>query len=112
MADAAPTSVKQSFEMMPSRFNKEAAKGLDATYQFDISGDGGGKWHVVIKDQKADVKEGAAASPSITISMAAQDYLDMLSGKLNGQVAFMSGKLRIAGDMGLALRMTSLFPTT
>jgi putative sterol carrier protein len=43
--------------------------------------------------------------------MAAQDYLDMLSGKLNGQVAFMSGKLRISGDMGLALRMQSLFNT-
>jgi putative sterol carrier protein len=41
--------------------------------------------------------------------MTAQDYLDMLSGKLNGQMAFMTGKLRIAGDMGLALRMQSLF---
>ncbi len=96
---------------MPSAFNKEAAKGLTAIYQFDLSGDGGGKWQVAIKDQTIDVKEGQAASPNITISMAAQDYLDMLSGKLNGQVAFMSGKLRIAGDMGLALRMQSLFNT-
>jgi putative sterol carrier protein len=111
MADAAPTSVKQSFEMMPSRFNKEAAKGLNAVYQFDLSGDGGGKWYAIIKDQTVEVKEGANPSPNITISMAAQDYLDMLSGKLNGQVAFMSGKLRIAGDMGLALRMQSLFQT-
>jgi putative sterol carrier protein len=111
MADAAPTSAKQSFEMMPTRFNKEAAKGLNAIYQFDLSGDGGGKWHVIIKDQAIEVKEGANASPNITISMTAQDYLDMLSGKLNGQVAFMSGKLRIAGDMGLALRMQTLFPT-
>ncbi len=108
MADA-PTSCKQAFEMMPTRFNKDAAKGLTAVYQFDLSGDGGGKWNVAIKDEKCEVKEGAAASPSITISMTAQDYLDMLSGKLNGQVAFMSGKLRIAGDMGLALRMQSLF---
>jgi putative sterol carrier protein len=113
MADAAPapTNAKQAFEMMPSRFNKDAAKGLNATYQFDLSGDGGGKWQVIIKDQNIEVKEGANPSPSITISMAAQDYLDMLSGKLNGQVAFMSGKLRISGDMGLALRMQSLFNT-
>jgi putative sterol carrier protein len=108
MAEA-PTSCKQAFEMMPSRFNKDAAKGLNAVYQFDLSGEGGGKWHVIIKDQTCEVKEGAAASPNITISMTAQDYLDMLSGKLNGQMAFMSGKLRIAGDMGLALRMQSLF---
>ncbi len=109
MADEAPTTAKQAFDIMPSRFNKEAAKGLNAVYQFDLSGDGGGKWQVAIKDQTIEVKEGAADSPNITISMAAQDYLDMLSGKLNGQVAFMSGKLRIAGDMGLALRMQSLF---
>ena len=108
MADA-PTSCKQAFDLMPSRFNKEAAKGLNATYQFDLSGDGGGKWHVIINNDSCQVKEGAAASPSITISMTAQDYLDMLSGKLNGQMAFMTGKLRIAGDMGLALRMQSLF---
>ena len=108
MAEA-PSSCKQAFEMMPSRFNKDAAKGLKAVYQFDLSGDGGGKWNVTIENETCKVAEGAHASPSITISMAAQDYLDMLSGKLNGQVAFMSGKLRIAGDMGLALRMQSLF---
>lgn len=108
MADA-PTSCKQAFDMMPTRFNKEAAKGLNAIYQFDLSGDGGGKWHVIINNDSCQVKEGPAASPSITISMTAQDYLDMLSGKLNGQMAFMTGKLRIAGDMGLALRMQSIF---
>ncbi|HYB91512.1 MAG TPA: SCP2 sterol-binding domain-containing protein [Candidatus Binataceae bacterium] len=108
MADA-PTTPKQIFAEMPNRFKKDAAKGLTATYQFDLSGDNGGKWHVVINNQACEVKEGPAASPSITISMAAQDYVDMTTGKLNPQVAFMSGKLRITGDMGLALRMGSLF---
>lgn len=95
--------------MMPARFNKDASKGLNAVYQFDLSGDGGGKWHVIIADQQCQVKEGAHASPNITISMTAPDYLDLVNGKLNGQVAFMTGKLRIAGDMGLAMRMQSLF---
>src|SRR5271168_4751455 len=109
MAEEAPTSAKQAFEMMPSRFNKEAAKGLNAVYQFDLSGDGGGKWNMVIDNGEYSVHEGTHASPNITISMAAKDYLDMLAGKLNGQMAFMTGKLRIAGDMGLALRLQSLF---
>ena len=108
MADA-PTSCKQAFDMMPGRFNKEASKGLNAIYQFDLSGDGGGKWHVIVANERIQVKEGAHASPNITISMSATDYLDLVNGKLNGQVAFMTGKLRIAGDMGLALRMQSLF---
>ena len=94
---------------MPSRFNKDAAKGLNAIYQFDLSGDGGGKWQVQIGNDLCEVKEGSHPSPNITISMTAQDYLDMLGGKLNGQMAFMTGKLRIAGDMGLALRLQSLF---
>jgi putative sterol carrier protein len=94
---------------MPGRFKKDAAKGLKAVYQFDLSGDKGGKWHVIIDNETCKVVEGAHASPSITISMTAQDYVDMTTGKLNGQVAFMSGKLRISGDMGLALRMQSLF---
>src|SRR5438874_10245859 len=105
----APSSCKQVFEQMPSRFRKDAAQGLNAVYQFDLSGEGGGKWQVAISDDKCEVKEGAHPSPNTTISMAAHDYLDMVNGKLNPQMAFMSGKLRISGDMGLALRIQSLF---
>jgi hypothetical protein len=54
MADA-PTSCKQVFEQMPSRFNKEAGKGLNAVYQFDLSGDGGGKWYVSVNDGQCNV---------------------------------------------------------
>ncbi|HZP44326.1 MAG TPA: SCP2 sterol-binding domain-containing protein [Candidatus Binataceae bacterium] len=108
MADQ-PSSCKEVFEQMPSRLNKDAAKGLNAVYQFDLSGDGGGKWAVLINNEQCQVQEGAHPSPNITISMAAKDYLDMIAGKLNGQMAFMTGKLRIAGDMGLALRLQNLF---
>ncbi len=108
MADE-PKSVKEAFDRMPTAFNKDAAKGLDAVYQFDLSGDGGGKWFVTIKNETCEVKEGSHPSPNITISMAAPDYLDMVTGKANGQMLFMSGKLRIAGDLGLALRMQTIF---
>ncbi|HEX4209716.1 MAG TPA: SCP2 sterol-binding domain-containing protein [Candidatus Binataceae bacterium] len=108
MADA-PKSCKEAFDQSPSRFNKEAAKGLNAVYQFDLSGDGGGKWYIAISNDQCEVSEGAHPSPNITLSMAAKDYLDMLAGKLNGQMAFMTGKLRIAGDLGLALKLQSLF---
>ena len=108
MAETA-SSCKEVFDNMPSRFKKDAAKGLNATYQFDLSGDGGGQWHAVIANEQCEVKEGKAPSPNITITMNAQDYLDMVNGKLNGQMAFMTGKLKIAGDMGLALRLQSLF---
>jgi putative sterol carrier protein len=105
----APSSCKQVFDQMPSRFKKEAAQGLNAVFQFDLSGEGGGKWQISINNEKCDIKEGAHPSPNTTISMAAQDYLDLAAGKLNPQMAFMTGKLRISGDMGLALRFQGLF---
>jgi putative sterol carrier protein len=104
-----PSSCKAIFDAMPSSFKPEAAQGLDAVYQFDLSGDGGGKWYVVIKNQTCEVHEGGHPSPSVTLSMTAQDYVDMINGQANGQVLFMTGRLRIAGDLGLAIRMQSLF---
>ena len=108
MADTA-AAVKEIFSQMPVNFNADAAKGMNSVIQFNLSGDGGGNYHVVVKDGACSVAEGSHASPNMTMTMAAQDYVDMISGKLNGQMAFMSGKLKIAGDMGLAMKMQSLF---
>ncbi len=108
MADTG-TAVKEIFSQMSANFNADAAKGMNSVIQFNLSGDGGGNYHVVIKDGACSVAEGSHASPNMTMTMAAQDYVDMITGKLNGQMAFMSGKLKIAGDMGLAMKMQSLF---
>jgi len=68
------------------------------------------QYHFHIVNESIEVQTGAHASPNITLTMKESDYLDMVNGKLNGQMAFMSGKLKIAGDMGLALRLQNLFP--
>ena len=102
-------TVKETFDAMASRFQPSKATGLNATIQYDISGDGGGSWNAVIKDGTCQVNQGAATNPSLTIAMTSQDWLDMLSGKLSGQMAFMSGKLKLKGDMGLAMKVGSLF---
>ncbi len=108
MSDVA-TSVKEIFSQMPANLNADAAKGMNSTIQFNLSGDGGGNYYVSIKDGACTVSEGSAPSPNMTMTMAASDYVDMIAGKLNGQMAFMSGKLKIAGDMGLAMKMQTLF---
>jgi putative sterol carrier protein len=100
---------KEIFAEMPANLNADAAKGMSSTIQFNLAGDNGGQWYVAIKDGKAEVTEGTAPSPNMTLSMTAQDYVDMIMGKLNGQMAFMSGKLKISGDMGLAMKMQNLF---
>jgi len=94
---------------MPGRFRADKASGTNATIQYEISGDGGGTWNAVIKDGSCAVSQGAAASPSLTLQMSAQDWLDRRSGKQAGQMLFMSGKLKVKGDMGLAMKLGSMF---
>ncbi len=67
------------------------------------------QFHFTVANEAINVQTGKHASPNITITMKEADYLDMITGKLNGQMAFMTGKLKIAGDMGLALKLQSLF---
>jgi putative sterol carrier protein len=102
-------TVQETFAAMPGRFRPDKASGTSATIQYDVSGDGGGTWHAVIKDGACTVNPGAATTPNLTLQIAAQDWLDMLSGKQSGQMLFMSGKLKVKGDMGLAMKLGSMF---
>src|SRR5689334_21654758 len=102
-------TVKESFDAMSSRFRADKASGTSAVIQYDVSCDGGGTWYAVIKDGTCTVTPGAASNPNLTLSISAQDWLDMLSGKQSGQMLFMSGKLKIKGDMGLAMKLGSMF---
>jgi putative sterol carrier protein len=101
--------VQAIFDKMPERFKADAASGMNAVYQYDITGDGGGKWYTAIADGNLTVEKGEHENPNITITVADQDYIDMVTGKLNGQTAFLTGKLKIKGDMSLAMKLNSLF---
>ncbi|MFQ5898897.1 MAG: SCP2 sterol-binding domain-containing protein [Candidatus Methylomirabilia bacterium] len=102
-------TVKETFDQMATRFRPDSAKGVNAIIQYEITGEGGGNWCATIKDGSCTVTEGTGSSPNMTLTMAGQDWLDMLAGKLSGQMAFMSGKLKIKGDMGLAMKLSSFF---
>ena len=102
-------TVKETFDAMASRFRPEKAAGVNAVIQYDITGDQGGTWNAAIKDSTCKVTQGAATNPNLTLTMSSQDWLDMTGGKLAGQVAFMTGKLKLKGDMGLAMKVGSIF---
>lgn len=102
-------TVKEIFDAMPKSFQKDAARGMNAVFQFDITGDGGGKWYAAITNGDLAISEGAHASPGVTLTMAAQDYINMTQGKLNPQLAFMTGKIKIKGDLNLAMKMQTIF---
>jgi putative sterol carrier protein len=103
-------TVEEVLTTMATNFNANAAKGMKAVYQFDLTGENGGKHHFIIDDGKLERKAGAHEKPNITITMSASDFVDMTTGKLNPQMAFMGGKLKIAGDMGLAMKLQQVFP--
>ncbi|MEW6138313.1 MAG: SCP2 sterol-binding domain-containing protein [Thermodesulfobacteriota bacterium] len=104
------TSVKEVFEKMPSVFNAAAASGLNMVFQFHITGGQAGDWNVVIKDSACQVNEGVHAAPTVSLTMADEDWLAMCNGQLDGMTAFMTGKLKATGDIMSAQRIPSLFP--
>ena len=81
---------------------------VNAIYQFNITGDEGGNWWVDTTKSGGEVGEGDNEGAKCVITMASSDFVDMVTGKLNGQMAFMTGKLKIAGDMGLAMKLQKI----
>jgi putative sterol carrier protein len=92
-------------KVLPVRFKPEKAAGIDVTVQINISGPNGGDWIVTIKNQKLEVKEGIHPSPTLTLKMAEKDYIDLINGEISGERAFLAGKLKFKGNMGMALRL-------
>jgi putative sterol carrier protein len=104
------TDVKEVFNRVPQTFNPNAAKNVNALFQFDITGQGGGNWNVLVKEGTCQVSEGKAAAPTVTLTMSAETWLAMVNKQINGMQAFMSGKLKVSGDIMLAQRIPDLFP--
>ena len=105
------TSVKDVFEKhIPARFQAkpDVVQKINAIYQFNISGPGGGSWSVDCTQPGGRVQPGAAASAKCTVAAGDEDFLAIVNGRLNAQMAFMSGKLKIQGDMGLALKLQQI----
>ena len=97
---------KDFFEkVLPSRFKPDKAADIDVTVQVKITGSNGGNWAVTIKNQKLDVKEGTHPSPTLSLEMAETDYIDLINGKISGEKAFLTGKLRFKGNIALALKL-------
>jgi len=97
---------KEFFEkVLPKRFKPDKALGIDVTVQVNITGSNGGDWVVTIKNQKLEVKEGTHPAPTLELNMAETDYMDLINGKMSGEKAFITGKLRFKGNIGLALRL-------
>lgn len=103
------TTIQEIFANIDTGFNPDQSDGVDAVFQFDLTGDNGGKYWVKVADRQALVGEGQHEAPTMTIVASATDYLALVNGDLNAVMAFMQGKVKVKGDMGLALKLQAMF---
>ncbi|MHA6251168.1 SCP2 sterol-binding domain-containing protein [Oceanobacillus sp. CAU 1775] len=88
--------------------NPEPIHEVQSLYQFEISGEEEGVYQLDIQNGTAKVSEGVKADADCTLKMSLKNFHKFLAGNLNGTVAFMTGKLKLDGDMTKALKLESL----
>ncbi len=99
-------SVKEFFENLPSQADASKTAGMNNSYVFDI--EGAGQWTVRVDDGKVSVSEGAGDADA-TIQASQETFEKIVAGEQNPTTAYMTGKLKIKGDMGAALKLQKLF---
>ncbi len=98
---------REFFETLERRAaDSSKASGLNATYLFDIVG--AGKWTVRVENGNVSVQEGGEDAPT-TIEASEETFMKIVNGEQNPTSAFMTGKLKVRGDMGQAMKLQQLF---
>lgn len=90
------------------QYDPAATKGKEGVYQFHLSGDDGGTFQMIITQETSRAVSGEEEDPDVILSLKADDFKELVAGTLNPTAAFMSGKLRIKGNMGLALKLQTI----
>ncbi len=97
------------FAIMPDEVKTEKAKGINATFQFELEGPDGGTWSVEITDGGCKVETEATDNPEVTIKMTDKDFVALAMGEMDAVPAFLMGKIRVYGDYNLATKLPVLF---
>jgi len=103
-------TVAELFETMPDKFDPEAAAGVTKTLQWNITGDETGVWAFQIVDGVGQLIPGGVEKPDTTFTTSGKTWAAIAEGKQDAMKAFMTGKLKVAGDMMLAMKVPQFFP--
>ena len=106
---ASADEVKNIFPNLAERFLPEKADGIDAGILFDLSGDNGGLYWIKISGGSIEHGEGEISDPAMTLKASADDWHAVSTGNMNAMQAFMTGKLKILGEMSLAMKLQTMF---
>uniref|UniRef100_A0A665TM50 Hydroxysteroid dehydrogenase-like protein 2 n=1 Tax=Echeneis naucrates TaxID=173247 RepID=A0A665TM50_ECHNA len=101
--------IESTFDIIRGVINEDLVKSTQGIYQFDLSGEHGGVWFLDLKSGSGSTGRGEpAAKADVVMTMDSSDFSKMFSGKLKPTMAFMTGKLKIKGDMTLAIKLEKL----
>lgn len=103
------SEVGELIEAMPKAFRPEKAGGAKAVIQLDLTGDQGGMWVLHVEDGTCQVLSDTASPPGVKVTMDANDFVALYRGDLDPIKAFMMGKVKIAGNVGLVAQMLQWF---
>jgi putative sterol carrier protein len=104
----APT-IDEIMQRLPRVIDSERAQGVKAVVQFDFTSDGGKKYVVRIADGQCTVQEGEVSNPDAALIASQATYQAVSEGRLNAATAFMTGKLKVKGNMQLLMRFQQIF---
>ena len=107
-----PLTIQDLMERMPGAFLPDKAGDTEAVIQFHFTGDQAADWTATIQGGACEVAEGVAETATLTLTAEGQDYIDVIMGDLDPMKAFMQGKLKLAGDLNLAMKMMNFFKVT
>lgn len=109
-ATAGGATPQEVFDSMRANFRADKAAGLNARYQFEISGARGGTWAVEVKNGRCHFQKAKIEKPDVTLTVSDKDWVALANGRLNGVWAFVTGRLKIRGDQNVARKLDELFP--
>lgn len=102
-------TIEELFEKLPGAFIPEKAGDMDAVIQFVLTGEEASDWYVLIKDGKVKVEKGKNEAPTMTLTADSQDYKDIVTGRMQPMNAFMQGKVKLQGNLNLAMKFAEIF---
>lgn len=105
----APSAVAEIFDRMPQAFRADRAAGIEATFQYRITGDAGGDWYVTVREGTCEVTPGRIESPVCTLTLSDRDFVELMAGRLDPVTAFTTGALKVSGDLNMAGLIPRLF---
>jgi putative sterol carrier protein len=109
-AEHMESTPQEVFDSMRNSFQPAKAKGVHARYQWDLSGPQGGEWWIDVNDGTYKMGKGKIDNPSVTFVAKDKDWVAVSNHQMGGTWAYLTGRLKIRGDQGLARKLGEIFP--